>query len=131
MSHTSQQQQHKARKKKSSYHIVMVPEDSSQIHRVRLRPWQFRGILIGLVGLVLGLAVTGGGYIRYQGLYHKTVGLRGQLASMQSEQSRLAQRLVQLEETVERAEGVAQKVGFLVTPQPDGSYQAVGPIQPL
>lgn len=119
----------KGRKSKSSYHIVMIPEDSSQIHRVRLRPWQFRMLIVALVGLVLGLAVTGGGYLRYQRLYHKTGLMRSQFAALQQKQARLAQRLIQLEDTVKRAENVVAKVDLLVRPQQANRVQGVGPLE--
>ena len=114
---------------KTSYHIVMIPDDSSQIHRLRLRPWQFRGIIMGLVAVVLGLAITGAGYLRYQRLYDKTMTIRSQYAAVQQEQARLAQRLVQLEETVNRAENLVDKVGLLIQPHTTTVQQGVGPIE--
>lgn len=114
---------------KTSYHIVMIPDDSSQIHRVRVRPWQFRGMIIGLVAVVLGLAITSAGYFRYKGLYNKTMAIRSQYAAVQQEQARLAQRLVQLEDSVNRAENLVDKVGLIVQPQQKKVQQGVGPLE--
>ncbi len=117
------------RRQGSSFHLLMVPDDSSQIHRLRVRTWQLRSGILLAVGLILGLAVTTGGYLRYQGLYRKTADIRGRYAQLQQEQSRLSQRLVLLEATVSRAEKLASKVDSLVGPQVTVQAQGVGPIE--
>lgn len=117
------------KKKPSSYHIVMIPEDSSQIHRVRLRPWQLRCFVVLIMALTLGFAVTTGGYFRYMKLYRNTGEMRARYASLRHEQARMAQQLLALGETVERAESLAGKLNAVVLPRMTEQRDGVGPLE--
>jgi len=118
-----------SKRPKSSYHLVLIPNRSDSVHRVRMSAWQLRGLVCLAVGLVLGLAVTGSGYLRYQRLYQQTQADRSDLAQVQQKQVRLSQRLIQLEETVNRAETVVSRVDALVTPHLNNTMQGMGPIE--
>ena len=122
-------QQPTSRRNKSSYHLVLIPNNSDAIHRIRMSAWQLRGVVCLALGLVLGLAVTGSGYLRYQRLYKQTQSDRAEVAKVQQQQVRFSQRLVQLEETVNRAETIAGRMDALVTPQLQGSIHGMGPIE--
>lgn len=119
----------KKRSQRSSYHVVVIPEDSSQVHRLRVRPWQTRLGLGLLIGLVLSLVFTTGGYIRYHSLYQRSAEMRARYAQVQQEQTRLAERLAQLEFAVKRAENMAGKVGSLVQVAENAAREVVGPVE--
>lgn len=119
----------KKKKRQSSYHIVILPEDSSQVHRLRVRPWHYRGGFVLTIALLLGLAVSAGGYLRYHGLYKRTADMRARYSIVQQEQARLAEKLVQLEQVVQRAENLASKVGSLVQVARLSGRQGLGPVE--
>jgi murein DD-endopeptidase MepM/ murein hydrolase activator NlpD len=114
----------KRRKKTSAYHIVVIPEDSSQVHRFQMRSWAFRGLVLVLMGLCLGLIVTTGGYVRYQKLYRNTVDMRSRLADLHDDQSRMVQELSELADSVGRSENLANKISSLLGPTQDKTAEA-------
>ncbi len=118
----------KRTKKQGSFHVVILPEDSSQVHRLRVHPWQYRGGLVVTILLLLGLLVTTGGYWRYHALYQRTAEMRARYSNVQQEQARLSERLVHLEGVVQRAESLAGKVSSLVQVGRLSGGQGLGPI---
>jgi len=119
---------HHHQKKQSAYHVVIIPEGSSHVHRMRVSRWQYRfGWVLGVV-LVVGLAVSAGGYWRYHGLYQRTAEMRARYAVVQQKQAQLTEQLAQLQQVVQRAENLAGMVGSLVQVAPLTGRQGLGPV---
>jgi murein DD-endopeptidase MepM/ murein hydrolase activator NlpD len=112
-----------------SYHVYLIPENSSQIRKFRLSPQKIRWFAgIAAVGTFL-LAFSVAGFWRYRSLYASLAVERETTKAYEKERAELLGKVALLESTVGETEAMAGKLASLVGTERIPMKKGIGPIQ--